>query len=104
MSAQEVKKPAWAVCADPDCKHEWIIVYLPMEALKCAEVMMAARCPCCGGCSIYMRASPPEDHGSVDGMCAGCGKELPIEMTQFYDKETGKFYHYGCQPGAHGDG
>jgi hypothetical protein len=50
----EPKRPFWAKCGDENCGHCWPAAYLPMEAAKCAELLMRQACPMCGGKKVLV--------------------------------------------------
>lgn len=41
----DVKRAFWGKCRN--CGHCWPVVWLPMEAIKAAKLMLAAWCPNC---------------------------------------------------------
>lgn len=46
------RKPLHVKCED--CKHVWVLLYLPMELDRAARVMSGAHCPQCGDKMIVL--------------------------------------------------
>lgn len=62
----EAKTEQWLHC---ECRHEWIVAYLPMEMALFARVLKSARCPLCGSVSKKHRmGKAPKPTGDGDFM------------------------------------
>lgn len=48
------KKPMMGRCGNETCEHEFVIVFLPMEMSRAADVMRTCRCPMCGGSKVLI--------------------------------------------------
>ena len=62
----EERKPVHVRCKP--CGHRFVSVYLPMEAVKAARTLSAARCPMCGstGRQHFMDPGPEPDREGPD--------------------------------------
>lgn len=60
MSKSDDKRPMWILCGK--CRHEWILLYTPMEMGLVGKAMKSAMCPMCGAGvkDIFLRANHPE--------------------------------------------
>jgi hypothetical protein len=58
-SIDDERKPAFVHC--PTCQHEWVAIWLPMDADKAARVLRGARiCPMCAAGGTRMGRYPHE--------------------------------------------
>lgn len=46
------RKPFHGKCGE--CQHIWVVLYLPMDLCKSAEIMKRATCPMCGSHKIFI--------------------------------------------------
>lgn len=44
-----------AVCGD--CRHSWVIAYLPMEVSKLARIARGGACPKCASPRVFLKAT-----------------------------------------------
>lgn len=51
-SVQPGTDPVRAGCRE--CRHRWIVAYVPMELDRFVRVLAGARCPACGGDRCYL--------------------------------------------------
>ena len=57
MSAPDERRPQYAKCIN--CRHRWVVAYVPMELVTFARVIGCAHCPSCGADSKRIELHDP---------------------------------------------
>lgn len=80
-----MNKELRAVCGD--CRHSWVVAYLPMEVAKLARIARGSFCPQCASSRVFLKSPgrPSDDlklpRGGSSEMSQHGGSPSPLYFS-----------------------